>query len=459
MFFFRKTTVFFAVCLCLFGFSAFSYESDSSASGNREVLNSLNTVVFWDVFDFFSDLNGFYGESVFIKNAHAENTEIALSVDGRLFKDREDLVGAVRSLPDLYLGEPDYMKAWRLVSMMHYHADPFIAGKKTHAPILAINSVGYGYCDDVSAALANIWKWLGYEARVWDLQGHVVPEVRVGDSWLMFDPDYGIYYFNRDGNIASVAELSKDPSLILNPISPVWDADFSGYSELLATIYDESGGEDKQFYEVPEIEEMPALIDMPAGSWLRFPVRFEKSIASYFGNKVLAAGAMEFVIPSGFHGEVALPFVVVDIDGVGSVEIDGETYEIGSPGLSVYLRGDFLTGISPRDAVTQFKIIDARRDVRVVMALNAMITDGSAGVDVRVFQKSASFRVRVEREEVNRNFLRKIKRRVFRFFGMSAGLDYENISPLSQLFLSVSSGEMASPVRLAYRMGAGYMGN
>lgn len=387
---------------------------------------------------------GHYLSTIQVNNPNAEKAQFSLSIDGRVFRGRESVLEAIRLMPDEYPGEPDYIKAWRLVSSMHYHADPFIAGPKTHDPLLALNSVGYGYCDDVSAVLAIIWHWMGYESRVWDLRGHVVPEVWVDGKWKMFDPDYGIYYFDRDGEISTVESLSQDPSLILEPTTPIWHTDFPGYAMLLASIYDGREENTNVVLETVVLDDFAIDFELPPNATLEFPVEFKKPVLSYYASVAPLIGAAALNLAPGTTGEMNFPFVVLDISGKGRVEIDGKEYVISSAALSRYLRGDLSKKERPADAVTRINIIEAGGPIKIILALNAITTDGTPGAMVKVYQPSYSPRVAVMQFNQNDGFFA----RVSEWFLNQPPVNHEDFSPTSKLLTEVGVGVPASPVRL-----------
>ena len=78
-------------------------------------------------------------------------------------------------------------------------------------PQLTISSVGGGLCGTRSAVLTNILVALGYKARNWCVEGHVVTEVFSDGKWKVLDPDLGVYFMNDDKQIASYKELCDNP--------------------------------------------------------------------------------------------------------------------------------------------------------------------------------------------------------------------------------------------------------
>ncbi|MCW5620267.1 MAG: hypothetical protein KIS79_04080 [Burkholderiales bacterium] len=105
------------------------------------------------------------------------------------------------------------------------------------------------------------------EVRVWTLNGHVVPEVKVDGRWEMYDSDTGIIYYNDSNQIAGVEELMTDPTLIRATrgyIRATKLDDAFPFSDELAGIY--SSVEDNQVMDgyTSPIPRADASIAMPA---------------------------------------------------------------------------------------------------------------------------------------------------------------------------------------------------
>ena len=71
-----------------------------------------------------------------------------------------------------------------------------------------MNSLGLGYCDDRASALASLWEAYGLRTRLWNLQGHVVPEVMVAGRWQLHDPDTGVCLLDDGERRCSVADVA-----------------------------------------------------------------------------------------------------------------------------------------------------------------------------------------------------------------------------------------------------------
>lgn len=90
-------------------------------------------------------------------------------------------------------------------------------------PIKLVNSYGFGLCYQDAPLLQATWEAAGMPARVWFLTGHTVAEVYYDGGYHYYDSDMMGYTTVGDGPVwnspvASVQQLEKDPSLILNKL-------------------------------------------------------------------------------------------------------------------------------------------------------------------------------------------------------------------------------------------------
>jgi hypothetical protein len=101
---------------------------------------------------------------------------------------------------------------WRFVCEHRYHAVPVTEGAEEHDTVKFFSCYGYGFCDDAAQAVAGLAKLCGLQARIWNLEGHVVSEIFAGGRWLLLDADL-VTYFHKQGDprsIYGVDELSRD---------------------------------------------------------------------------------------------------------------------------------------------------------------------------------------------------------------------------------------------------------
>jgi hypothetical protein len=123
------------------------------------------------------------------------------------------------------------LKTFQYLVEKTYHYTPVTGELFLHHPLYFLNSLGSGYCDDVSSVFSIIMNKYGFKSEVHSLAGHVVSEVTNGNKKELFDVDLRCYYLNRKGEIASYQDLINDPDLIDKPITRLPGADTVAYSQ------------------------------------------------------------------------------------------------------------------------------------------------------------------------------------------------------------------------------------
>lgn len=330
---------------------------------------------------------GEFNKVVTVSNAGSTDASVRLSIKGFLFGSKEELLEYISSMPDLYAGEPSYEKAWRFMTKRSYAHVPYTGSTRVHDPLLYLNSVGYGYCDDMAFVLETIWRWQGYESRVWGLEGHVVPEINIDGHWRMYDPDFGVFYRTATGEVASVEELSQQPQLITNPVDPIYKDSQTAYSELLAGFYSTP---DNRVSELGVMTAHPPTVVLPQGSSFVFPVKSDESAFAYDGetrvNPLYYVAQLR--IPK-VETDVALelPLFVVGISGTGEVEIDNQRFQLGSPELKEWF-ARFVRDGNYAEPTTTIKIYSGSTEVLINMSLSAFVVEGQMDAELEVASMS-----------------------------------------------------------------------
>jgi hypothetical protein len=243
--------------------------------------------------------------------------------------------------------------------------------------------MGWGLCSHVSAVYVALAREAGYEARVWGLSGHVVPEIRVGDRWQVYDPDLAIYYFNSANEIASLVELQTDATLVSSPVNPIFDGtdyDFP-YSSMVADIYGSS--EDNYIGEqefIPDSEGRFQAVVLPPGASLVYPGRWSTEVIGLDGphpNPVPHFLQAKLTTPADFSGDVVMPWMLWEIRGNGRVRIDDVDYEVGSQGLRDYIH-------LPEKQITSVTVIEAGSPIEFISFVNAVRYELAQTNDIRV---------------------------------------------------------------------------
>lgn len=239
----------------------------------------------------------------------------------------DEITAHVRSMPDDIPSEALERKAWRFVIDNIEYLPSITGSRKIHHPLTLINSIGFGQCDDLSASLYFIWKSLGFKARVWELGGHVVPEVYADGKWQMYDPSFQAYYLNNKGEIASVEELVQNQEYILEPrekisaytfhysVSDSFKSVYDSlkYSDFINKYYATTGNnKPNEWYENTFIYDRMKFC-LPSGASLKVPVYADNIInfKDWFGNESEINYFIKVEFPANSNDNINLPLVFV----------------------------------------------------------------------------------------------------------------------------------------------------
>lgn len=321
-----------------------------------------------------------------------------------IFESMQQLVAFIRALPNAIVGEGFPRKLWRFIGDVTHHYYPTMPLQFRVAPWGTINSTGFGFCADRAATLVEIARGAGYEARIWSVGGHVVPEVKVERRWEMYDPDLYVYYHDASGRVAGVQDLQANSDLIINPIDPVLPAGSWPYSQTVADIY-ASESDNRVGDEILLAREQLAGIRLSIperatltypGLWTETPITYE-GIGSLTLERQLPdwrywigvyaspepiplrfAKQARLDLESGWTGNLRLPLFLWDIQGSGIVEIAGQTFAIGS--------SDLVERLRYRLPVRELTIVEGQ-SIGLVMQLNMKMFHMTDVVDLSITGK------------------------------------------------------------------------
>jgi hypothetical protein len=308
-----------------------------------------------------------------IENEAQQDLGCNLNINKRFFQTTEDLIRNIRLLPSEFTDEHEVRKAWRFVKSNLQYNIPLTEAVWIHQPTVIFNSLGFGQCDDLAAALAFIWKEMGYEVRVWNLNGHVVPEVLVADKWQMYDPSYDVYYLNDRHEVAGFEELCKKPSLVSGEFGRLEINNFRNLAELnfkvlryadeLKMLYSQGGTLVTEWHLPPVKGNMSFFL--PAGGSMMFPVNSPSPviISNWKGLKRQLVHYMRITIPKGWKGNFFCPLIISSINGSGTLVIDKKTIPIHNFALQFDL--------NTNRPVNQFFVKEALTDIEVYALINS----------------------------------------------------------------------------------------
>jgi VCBS repeat-containing protein len=340
--------------------------------------------------------------AISLRNDSDRDVDFVLEHKGfPVFESTAHMVQFVTDMPAELPEEPFERKLWRFVRDSTNHYYPLMPVQFTQAPWGTMNSTGFGFCADMATSYVAIAKAAGYEARVWSLYNHVIPEIRVDGRWQVYDPDLGIYYFNRSGAVAGVAELAADPELIRTPTTPILPLDAFPYSETTTDFYATTSNNIlADFVLLPAIQDVAGRFNLPPGATLTYPGRWTDPPIAYevFASLLTeselpawrttaAAQGTDIPIPIPFHrqakidlaegwtGTLSLPLWLWEIQGSGGVRIDGNDYAIGSDELAERLQ---------RRVPVRVLEITQGSNVRLIMQINFVMFDMDENTSIEV---------------------------------------------------------------------------
>ncbi len=249
-----------------------------------------------------------------ISNRGAAAAKLVPDLNNSLLASNQDIYNEIMGAPPEFIDEPLWRRTWRFVRDNRYHwypISPYAWSEST--PAMFFNSIGFGFCDDSAVLFCELMTSFGYQSRVWGLNGHVVAETYASGRWEMYDPDLQVYYYNRNGQVANVAELATSPELITNPINPVYDITQTAYSQLVAGLYSSSSDNVIYACNSSAIVNYTPQVEIPAGGTLEFPAVFASPVRTIESSEAPSYTNARLNILAGWTGSITTPFVIHSI--------------------------------------------------------------------------------------------------------------------------------------------------
>lgn len=153
---------------------------------------------------------------ILIRNIHNQEVTFELDINGAFPLKMSNIIQSIEDSSSAKSTTVDE-EAWRYISRSTFWSNPITLENWQHNPILFLNSIGGGFCDDRATVLAAIWKNWFDSVRVVGLNGHVVSEVYNDEKWKMYDADLKVAYLNSQNQICSVRELEDSTQFISTP--------------------------------------------------------------------------------------------------------------------------------------------------------------------------------------------------------------------------------------------------
>ncbi|MBN1851672.1 MAG: hypothetical protein JW829_03080 [Pirellulales bacterium] len=307
-----------------------------------------------------------------ITNHGAATAHFEMQLNGNLGRNITVILRQIRQWPTPLDNPPDYMRAYYFMLDMHTHDYSLTGQFWIHDPVLYVNSLGFGLCDDAASALVLIWREMGYDARVWLLNRHVVPEVYTGTRWEMYDPDLRVFYYNPSGDVAGVEELAASPHLVRSPLHPVSDNPYV-YSARMASFFYTTDNNSICDVCIQDVEHTwrDLYFQLPPGAQMTLGPAFScRKLSTIVGRSPSVSPRLKITIPSGTRATLEMPLVLFDIDGSAGdfVELDGERFALGSDHIFTALMSD-----SPAPRVRSIHIDNNAKPIHLLYLVNERI--------------------------------------------------------------------------------------
>lgn len=271
-----------------------------------------------------------------VKNESAEVRSFELVINGRRFYHSiEEIMNdafAYQKAVDT-VQQTDSLKAiWLNTAYRTVHNTPLTGLDWFHHPILFFNSAGLGLCDDVANVNEAVWAWMGFPARTWYMEEHVVSEAYQDKRWKLYDSDLGVYFQGAD-SILSFKDIERNPDLLVNNAlrkeipdrTATYDRNFWNY---IAGIY--RSPEDNVIENWPPAADSATYdynIHLPAGAevvfgkaLVEFPVKLVFDAPNYYN--------LIFKCENIDHYKTNLFLIPAYIKGSGTIRLDGVEYKI-----------------------------------------------------------------------------------------------------------------------------------
>lgn len=98
-------------------------------------------------------------------------------------------------------------KIFTFIKERYKHAYPIHESREPHNSPRFFSVYGCGFCDDAAANMVYLSKRYDFDARVWELNGHVTSDVYYDNSWHVYDVD-GIGIMYHDNEVADMNEVA-----------------------------------------------------------------------------------------------------------------------------------------------------------------------------------------------------------------------------------------------------------
>lgn len=258
---------------------------------------------------------------ILIRNTNNQEVTFELDINGTFPLKMTNITQAIED-SSVSKNTPIEEEAWRYVARSTFWSNPITSENWQHDPVLFLNSIGGGFCDDQASVLAAIWKNWFDSVRVVGLNGHVVSEVFSNNKWKMYDADLMVAYLNAENQVCSVVELEDSSQFISSPrlekvigTNPVLKTK-NPASNYAAKLYASSEDNDDVTSWHLGTKEASSRFIIPAYATLKIEI-----------NKSTRQTNLSVILNENSKGKIEIPFVPYSAEGAFE-------YQLGTKNIS-----------------------------------------------------------------------------------------------------------------------------
>ena len=271
-----------------------------------------------------------------INNDKKNTAYFSIAINNRGIYSMDKMADFIKSqYPGLTPGE----QVWRFISTFSQQNKYITQNNWHNNPLLLMNSTGGSICGFRSSAMVNILKYMGDTARAWSLNGHVVSEVFTNGKWHVYDPYFGVIYFDKTGEVCSFEELCQNPQLITSPEKII--SINNKCDSLSATIVDLANKyatqNDNSLFntDYPKNEKSEIIqFELPPKAKLSFPMNIGAD------DKRFAIACLE--IAPQWNGIIKIPLILYNVEGSAKVFLANKQIVNGKNQIKKIISSDTL---------------------------------------------------------------------------------------------------------------------
>ncbi|MCX7954094.1 MAG: hypothetical protein N3A01_02765 [Bacteroidales bacterium] len=191
-------------------------------------------------------------------------------------------------------------------------------------PLSIINSLGYALCDKQSAIYGLLCKKIGYEAKLVELTGHVMCEIKdKNNKKILVDVSHK-HFFKLNNRLLSYKDIVNKPE-VLKLITDSLNSKIANFSSLKPKYYNIiRTTSDNFFRNINWKFKDTFLITLPPKSYFSFPYKPNYTTDIYPYNtkaKLKFSEFNEYLIKNN-------TLVIIDFEGKGVVKIKNKTFNL-----------------------------------------------------------------------------------------------------------------------------------